>query len=63
MLDRLHSGIHLRGKELESYLLKDNNFLLDKLCKTYHNLLIKIITYMAPGEENWPGPQGIGAEN
>jgi len=35
MLDRLHSGIHLRGKELESYLLKDNNFLLDKLCRTW----------------------------
>jgi hypothetical protein len=51
MLDRLHPGIDLRGKELESYLLKDNNFLLDKLCRTYHNLLIKIITYIAPGEE------------
>lgn len=35
MLDRLHPGIDLRGKELESYLLKDNNFLLDKQCRTW----------------------------
>jgi hypothetical protein len=63
MLGRLHPGIDLRGKELESYLLKDNNFLLDKQCRTYNNLLIKIITYMAPGEEYCPGPHGIGAEN